>query len=77
MSSLPKDHHIELVVSGLPSGGLLVRTTLVRISPRVGPVAVSHFPSARFADFPYEAGMAYLAKRIRNAVAGATQEPTL
>lgn len=77
MSTLRKGESIECVISPLPSGLLSVRTILVRTTPRAGRVEVAHFEAVRFRDFPYESSASYLAKRIRNMVAGATHDPEL
>lgn len=77
MASLKRGELIECVIEPLPSGMLVVRTKIARTTPRAGRVELVHFESIRFADFPYESSAGYLAKRIRNMIAGATTDPDL
>lgn len=77
MSSLRRHESIEFQIAPMPSGMLAVRTALVTTSPRAGRQLTGRLETIRFADFPYDAGIAYLAKRIRNQIAGACLEPTL
>lgn len=77
MTTLQRGESIECVISPLPSGLLSVRTTLVRTTPRAGRVELAHYAPVHMDDAAYEIGASYLAKRIRNAVAGALIDPTL
>lgn len=77
MSSLKRNESIECVIRSLPSGMLSVATQIVVTTPRAGRSVVAHMETIRFADFPYESSTSYLAKRIRNMIAGATTDPEL
>lgn len=77
MSTLKRTESIECVIRSLPSGMLSVATQIVVTTPRAGRSVAAHIETVRFADFPYESSASYLAKRVRNMIAGATTDPEL
>lgn len=77
MSSLKRNQSIELVVLWRPSGKLFVTSQLVTTLPRVGRHVTAIYEGVQFPDFTYESSAGYLAKRIRNGVAGSTYDPEL